>query len=128
MMNFNVYCFSKQYPARLAYTITKSQILLFRRTRNRFWGHSHSFKNCKDQLEKKNLKQQPRAEKNLISTLRWVFLFPVEVACIQRPTWKKPHGTEIMGASQRAKHPYSTHRWLSILKCYLPLEKATRVL
>lgn len=62
-MNFNVYCFSKQYPARLAYKITKSQILLFRRTRNRFWGHSHSFKNCKDQLEKKKSKTTAKGRK-----------------------------------------------------------------
>lgn len=63
MLNFNVYCFLKQYPARLAYRITKSQSCYLEEQGTDFWDIPTLLKAAETSW--KNLKRQPRAEKSL---------------------------------------------------------------
>lgn len=73
VLNFNVYCFLKQYPTRLAYRITQSQSCYLEEQGTDFWDIPTLLKAAETSWE--NLKQQPKAE-TLISTLPSAFLFP----------------------------------------------------
>lgn len=114
MLNFNVYCFLKQYPVRLAYMITKSQLLLFRRTRNRFLGHSHSSKSCRDQLEKSKTAAEGREEFSLhpaffSSQHKWHAEAHLEKATLNKDN-----------ESQREGKEYLFHPWVIFCIKMLP--------